>query len=56
MRQLLRGIEYKEWLSNFDNLSEQDQRAILNYGLTKETWEELNDEGRENALLCFGSF
>lgn len=56
MRQLLRGVKYKEWLSNFDNLSEQDQRAILNYGLTKETWEELNDEGRENALLCFGSF
>lgn len=56
MKQLLRGTEYKEWLSNFDNLSEQDQRAILNYGLTKETWEELNNEGRENALLCFGSF
>ena len=56
MRQLMRGPEYKKWLSNFDNLSEADRQALSDYGLTKETWEELNDEGRENALLCFGAF
>lgn len=56
MRQLTRGMEHKEWISKFDHLSEQDQKALIDYGLTKETWEELNDEGRDNALLCFGAF
>ena len=52
----MRGPEYRRWLSDFNNLSEADRQALTNYGLTEETWKELNDEGRENALLCFGAF
>jgi hypothetical protein len=55
-KQLSRSLEYKEWLSDLDNLDEADRKALLDFGLTKQDWQELDDDGRENALMCFGSF
>ena len=55
-KQLARSLEYKEWLSDLDNLDEADRKALLDFGLTKQDWQELDDDGRENALMCFGSF
>ena len=53
-KQLTRGAEYREWLSDFNNLDEADRQALLDFGLDEKDWKELDDDGRESALKCYG--